>query len=200
MLAPTLTRPAARAGEFDHLCPRCGEYVATGMEALPPEVMGWHMSDHRPYCPAVAVEVPFAYDDGGREAAGFKGDTRDCGTRALAIVTGMGYREAYDAINAQAKAERTRKGKKPSNARTGVWRWTLQAILEPLGYEWVPTMAIGSGTTVHLRPDELPAGRLIVACSRHFTTVIDGVVHDTYDPSRGGTRAVYGYWILGGKA
>jgi hypothetical protein len=25
--------------------------------------------------------------------------------------------------------------------------------------------------------------------------VIDGVIHDTFDPSRGGTRCVYGYWI-----
>ena len=24
----------------------------------------------------------------------------------------------------------------------------------------------------------------------------DGVVHDTYDPSRDGTRCVYGYWRI----
>ena len=24
--------------------------------------------------------------------------------------------------------------------------------------------------------------------------MIDGVIHDTYDPTRGGTRCVYGYW------
>ncbi len=55
-------------------------------------------------------------------------------------------------------------------------------------------MAIGSGCTVHLRIGELPAGRLVVSLSKHMTAVIDGVIHDTYDPSRGGTRCVYGYW------
>jgi hypothetical protein len=55
-------------------------------------------------------------------------------------------------------------------------------------------MGIGTGTTVHLRDGELPMGRLIVACSRHYVAVIDGVIHDTSDPSRDGTRAVYGYY------
>jgi hypothetical protein len=47
---------------------------------------------------------------------------------------------------------------------------------------------------VHLKADERPPGRLIVVCSRHYTAVIDGLIHDTYDPSREGTRAVYGYY------
>jgi hypothetical protein len=55
-------------------------------------------------------------------------------------------------------------------------------------------MRIGSGCTVHLRADELPPGRLIVNVSRHTVAVIDGVIHDTYDPSRDGTRCVYGYF------
>jgi hypothetical protein len=55
-------------------------------------------------------------------------------------------------------------------------------------------MAIGSGCTVHLRDGELPQGRLIVAVSKHIVTVIDGVIRDTHDPSRDGTRCVYGYW------
>ncbi|MGH2478016.1 MAG: hypothetical protein ACRDIL_22445 [Candidatus Limnocylindrales bacterium] len=58
-------------------------------------------------------------------------------------------------------------------------------------------MAIGSGWRVHLRADELPAGWLIVQLSGHVTAVIDGVVHDTHDPSRHGTRCVYGYWTRG---
>jgi hypothetical protein len=31
--------------------------------------------------------------------------------------------------------------------------------------------------------------------SKHYCAVIDGVIHDTSDPSRDGTRCVYGYWI-----
>jgi hypothetical protein len=58
----------------------------------------------------------------------------------------------------------------------------------------VPTMQIGSGCRVHLRADELPAGRIICQVSRHLCAVIDGVVYDTHDPTRDGTRCVYGYW------
>ena len=37
------------------------------------------MTDH----PSLAL--PWVYDDGGRAAAGFKGEAGDCGTRAVAI-------------------------------------------------------------------------------------------------------------------
>jgi hypothetical protein len=45
-------------------------------------------------------------------------------------------------------------------------------------------MKVGQGCTVHLVDGELPAGRLVVAVSKHLTAVIDGVVHDTHDPQR----------------
>ena len=47
--------------------------------------------------------IPFIYNDGGRAAAGFKGNTRDCVTRAIAIVTGKPYKEVYDALNELSK-------------------------------------------------------------------------------------------------
>jgi hypothetical protein len=49
---------------------------------------------------------------------------------------------------------------------------------------------------VHLRDGELPMGRLVVSLSRYYAAVIDGVIHDTHDPSRDGTRCVYGYWTM----
>lgn len=142
--------------------------------------------------------MPFQYNDGGRRDAGFRGDTGDCGTRAIAIVTGKPYREVYDMINelvAAGKGFKQRKTGKVSNARDGVWQKDVRVIMERLGFTWVPTMQIGQGCRVHLRPDELPAGRLLVNVSRHYTSVIDGVCHDTHDPSREGTRCVYGYYI-----
>jgi hypothetical protein len=54
-------------------------------------------------------------------------------------------------------------------------------------------MTIGGGCRIHLKAAELPACRLIVRCSKHTTAVIDGIIHDAYDPSRCGTRCVYGY-------
>src|SRR6185312_4113529 len=63
----------------------------------------------------------FVLNDGGRAAAGYKGETGDCCARSVAIVTGLPYREVYDAINATARGERTGKRKRGvSSARTGV--------------------------------------------------------------------------------
>jgi hypothetical protein len=138
--------------------------------------------------------MAWVFDDGGRQAAGFKGDTGDCVTRSIAIATGLPYLTVYAALNDAAQRERPRGKRKRSHARTGVKTATIRRYLDGLGWEWVPTMQIGSGCTVHLRDDELPAGRLIVSVSKHITAVIDGVIHDTHDPSRDGTRCVYGYW------
>lgn len=152
-------------------------------------------------------------NDGGREAAGFKGLTGDCVTRSIAIATGLPYKQVYDALNGLAQSERTGKRKrKKSNSRTGVFRTSYQKYLTSLGWTWVPTMRIGQGCKVHLVDGELPPGRLIVRVSRHVTAVIDGVIHDTFDPQRktfwydngpdnGVTRiterCVYGYFIKG---
>ena len=54
----------------------------------------------------------YIFNDGGREAAGYKGSTGDCVTRAIAIVTGKPYKEVYNEINVLAEAERTGKRKK----------------------------------------------------------------------------------------
>ena len=135
----------------------------------------------------------WVYDDGGRKAAGFRGKAGDCGTRSIAIATRLPYRHVYALLNEQARRERPIRGRR-SSARNGVFRHTSQRVLESLGWRWVPTMKIGGGCRVHLKAAELPRGRLIVRCSKHTTAVIDGIIHDTYDPSRAGTRCVYGYF------
>ena len=139
--------------------------------------------------------IRFVYDDGGRAAAGFKGATGDCAARAVAIATEMPYREAYDLINRHSKNERpSKRRKRISSSRTGVHRVTFNKVMTELGWSWTPTMQIGSGCTVHVRNDELPSGRLILNLSRHYAAFVDGVLRDTYDDSRNGTRCVYGYW------
>ena len=147
----------------------------------------------------------FVYNDGGRKDAGFKGSTRDCVTRAIAIITQKPYREVYNALNNLSeevnkrghKLIKTEYGysyKKISWARTGVIKSVYEKYLKSLGYVWVPTMKIGSGCKFHLNEKELPKGRLIVRVSKHLTAVIDGVIYDTFDPSRNGQRCVYGYF------
>lgn len=111
------------------------------------------------------------------------------------IATGKPYQDVYDALNSLAVSERTGKRKRGvSSSRTGVYRTTYDKYLRSLGWTWTPTMQIGQGCKVHLRGEELPKGRLIVAVSKHLTAVIDGVIHDTQNPARDGTRCVYGYY------
>lgn len=139
--------------------------------------------------------LPCIYDDGGRLAAGFKGHTGDCTVRAFATASGLDYKTVYDALNARgAKCKITKIHKTPCRARTGVCRKVMRQYMADLGWIWTPTMGIGTGTQVHMAEGELPMGRLVVALSGHTSAVIDGVVHDTYDPTREGSRAVYGYW------
>ncbi|AOS94918.1 hypothetical protein AN480_28150 (plasmid) [Mycobacterium intracellulare subsp. chimaera] len=135
------------------------------------------------------------YNDGGRAAAGYKGPAGDCVTRAISIATTLPYRDVYALINSAAKRERQPGGAgKKSSARSGVHKKTLRRVMADLGWLWVPTMHIGSGCRVHLRADQLPSGRLVVSVSRHTVAVLDGIIHDTHDPTRDGTRCVYGYY------
>jgi len=146
-------------------------------------------------CKDFAYKQEFNYDDGGRELAGFKGESGDCVTRSIAIVTGKSYKEVYDALNVLSESEHIgKRKKKKSNSRTGVFKTTYDKYLKSLGYEWTPTMGIGTGCKTHLCGRELPDGKLIVKVSRHMTAVIDGAIHDTHDCSRTGTRCVYGYY------
>lgn len=142
------------------------------------------------------LPMPWFPNDGGRLAAGYAGDTGDCVTRAIAIAAQIPYQSVYNRINEISSRERLSKNKKDrSSARAGVYKSTYKWYLEELGWLWTPTMHIGSGCRVHLRPGEIPMeGRLIVSLSQHLVAVVDGVVQDTYDPSRMGTRCVYGLY------
>lgn len=135
--------------------------------------------------------MQFKYNDGGRSQAGYKGSTSDCVTRAIAIATGRPYKEVYDAINQVSKDSKAR-GK--SSARTGVQKAVWKKYLNDLGWKWTPTMFIGQGCKTHLRTGELPKGTIIVSVSKHLCAVVNGVIQDTFDPSREGTRCVYGYY------
>ena len=143
--------------------------------------------------------VVHVYDDGGRVAAGYKGETGDCGCRAVSIATGLPYQDVYDLMIRYAKTERTSSRKRTrSHPRTGYHSATLMRMLtREFRAAWTPTMRPGSGTTVHVRADELPAtGRHVLRLSKHYAAYVDGILRDTHDPSRDGTRAVYGYWTV----
>jgi hypothetical protein len=146
---------------------------------------------------------PLKVNDGGRAAAGFKGGAGDCVVRSIAIAANLPYMKVYEDLrdaNAKYAQERDNKlsrllNQRGSSPRNGNHRNVFHDYILEQGFEWVPTMKVGAGCQVHLRPGELPMGTLIVKVSKHLTTVIDGVIHDTHDPSRGGSRCVYGYYI-----
>ena len=140
--------------------------------------------------------MKYEYNDGGRSEAGYKGSTGDCVVRAISIASQRPYQEVYELVNSYASNEYKSRVSKKSNARTGVRKSTIRKMMQDLGFVWTPTMKIGSGCKVHLIESELPEGRLVVQVSKHITAVLDKVIHDTYDPSRDGTRCVYGYWRL----
>ena len=169
--------------------------------------------------------MQYVYNDGGRAAAGFKGSAGDCVCRSVAIVTGLPYGEVYkrlsDGTGTQRATRRTSKRARSARSGINVKRKWFRDYMAELGFAWVPTMRIGSGCKVHLADGELPSGKLVVSVSKHYTAVIDGVIHDTHDPQRevhcvkpdhGGDlkqgewrnengicsierRCVYGYWV-----
>ncbi len=145
----------------------------------------------------------FQFNDGGREAAGFKGGAGDCVVRAIAIAAELPYMQVYEdlrianAAYAELRNDKLarRLSEKGSSPRNGNHRNVFHDYILGHGFEWVPTMKIGAGCQVHLLANELVEGRLIVKVSKHLSAVIDGVIHDTHNPSRGGSRCVYGYYI-----
>lgn len=140
--------------------------------------------------------MEFQYNDGGRKENGFKGTTKDCVARAITIITGLPYIRVIDDLYSYIEKERVgKRQKRKSDPYKGVYKKTYNKYLKDLGYKWIPCTFIGKGCTVHLRAEELPKGRLIARLSRHLTAVIDGVIHDTFNPDRNGTRCVYGYYI-----
>src|SRR5262245_39162815 len=91
----------------------------------------------------VLPEVWFVVDDGGRAAAGYRGQAGDCVARSIAIAAELPYQTVYDALNLAAKDEPVT-GRR-SSARNGVVRPTIRRFLKELGWVWTPTMRVGSG-------------------------------------------------------
>ena len=149
----------------------------------------------------------YKYNDGGRQTAGRKGDTGDCVTRSIAIAANLPYQQVYDvlangnATQRKSKHYTVKDGKRTASRGINVRRKWFKDYMQSLGFEWVTTMTIGSGCKVHLCPTELPKGRLVIAVSKHYTSMIDGVINDTWNPQRQDqdgrqSRCVYGYWRL----
>ncbi len=151
------------------------------------------------------------YNDGGRLDEGWKGKAGDCVVRAIAIATEKPYQEIYEALwelnasfmkSSRSKVAKRMREKTGATPRNGNFKHVYRPYLESLGWQWIPTMKIGSGCKVHLCEGEIPSGRIIARVSKHMVAVI----HDTYDPQwttifhengkkRISHRCVYGYFV-----
>jgi len=125
--------------------------------------------------------------DGGRAAAGYRSSANDCVVRAVAIAGQLPYREASEVVRAVTSKEKAPRRRR-SSPRGGVTPQSTRRVFEVLGWSWVPTPGL------RMEAEALPPGRLVVRLSHHVAAVVDGVLYDVFDCSRGGTRPIYGYW------
>lgn len=79
----------------------------------------------------------------------------------------------------------------------------IKAYAEENGFTWTATSGIGVSETVHVRPDELPGGSLVLVLSKQYSAFVDGKLYDGWDTSVSrhvaedegrGWRKVYGYY------
>lgn len=96
----------------------------------------------------------------------------DCGVRALAVVCGCDYKEAYDALAAT--------GRKP---RGKTWDRMLIKAAKSLGFKLKFTNT-SKGATVLNVAKELPSGRWLIKTAGHYIGVVDGIAIDWAEGTR----------------
>lgn len=104
-----------------------------------------------------------------------------CGVRALAIATGMAWKDA----------ESTLKPFVSNPLSKGIFKDEYQACLNSLGWHWVASPKLEGRKA---RAEDLPAGTYIARQAKHYVCVIDGDCLDTWDSTQ---KMVYGYWAKG---
>ena len=117
--------------------------------------------------------IGYVLDDGGRQAAGFKGAAGDCVTRAFAILTGMEYREAYRLLadmNALVAGSRS--------ARNGLQSKVYEPVFKGYGLHKVKLPA---GPRPTYSEAYAAYGNCIVKTTHHVCAIVDGNLHDIFD-------------------
>ncbi len=132
-------------------------------------------------------ELSFNLNDGGRSAAGFKGDAGDCVTRAIAIATGESYADVRDDLMSSTSdfrstsRSRAAKKAKSNSVRNGTLNKVYRAYLESIDWKRVALQKFGDSKRYYMTADDLPMGIVIVEMRKHLVTVIDHVVQDSWD-------------------
>jgi hypothetical protein len=143
------------------------------------------------------------YDDGGRKAAEFEGETGDCLVRAIAIVTrdpwasydhidaGDRYRKIYEMVNRFGLSQ----GIKDA-ARVGLPEYLgHQLLTSGKFFNW---RCVKLRRNAHLARGDLPNEPLMIASSKgHWCAVVARVILDTQDPTfhDGQWRVIKGVYL-----
>ena len=128
--------------------------------------------------------MEFIWNDGGRSACGFVGLAGDCVTRAIAIATGLAYRHVYDALGRESESS-PRNGMSVDVASEFLTQKNWQKF--NISYDrFEPTLLPMGVVIVHLVSKDDPF--------QHFCTMIDQVIHDTWNPSEEEDYVVSNYW------
>lgn len=126
----------------------------------------------------------WVYNDGGRAEAGYKGTAADCVVRAIAIAMDLPYKVIYEDLR------RTLLTYRQGSPRNGIPDDLMKRYLAKLGFRYKKIVS----DTVTLHKDELPKGKAIADLPGHVSAVIDGIVHDAYNPNHKKAQRLYGYW------
>lgn len=129
--------------------------------------------------------IGFSYNDGGRRAAGYKGDTGDCVVRAFCILTGADYKETYRELASLESA--TTGGSK--TARNGIRHTVRDAYFAKRGLEKVK---LPKGVRLTWSEAYDAYGDCIVSTAKHVAALMDGALQDTGDCRTYEMQTVYG--------
>ena len=136
-----------------------------------------------------ATPLGYEYDDGGRQAAGYKGSTGNCVVRAIAITTDFGYQHVYDAMadamkcagyarSGNAYATRKRKDGKPAKGNGLNGRQVQEMVLRHFGFEKVK---LAKGPRPTYAEAHKAYGECIVSTTKHMAALKGGALRDTFD-------------------
>ncbi len=128
----------------------------------------------------------YVNNDGGRSAAGFKGNARDCVLRSICIALKLDYKTTY-------KRMTTDSGKAPRN---GCGRGVSWPFLQGKGWVFHSTFNCHTDNM----EDHIPRGRVILTMPGHYAACINHIIHDNWDSrtkaGNGRTaKKINGYWI-----
>ena len=133
--------------------------------------------------------IDYQYDDGGREAAGYRGRTGDCVVRAIAVCARQDYRAVYltmaehmkrngYAASGNAYAIRERNRKAPRRKGQIAARRVQDRVLELYGFRKV---RLPAGARPTFTEGRRRYGDCIVGTTKHVAAVVEGALRDTFD-------------------